>query len=957
MDAGGECLDEERLFALAQGSLDACARAHLDACDACRALLGHTLRSLRPGDAPAAATVGRYQIEGLIGAGAMGVVYRARDPVLGRAVAVKVLRAARFEERQLREAEALARLSHPNVVTVYDAGRVGERVFVAMELVEGETLAAWLASRPRAAEQIVARFREAGAGLAAAHATGLVHRDFKPHNVLCGDDGRVRVADFGLAHLGESAAAGAARGAGPAGTPAYMAPEQLANGVVDARSDQFGFCVALYEALYGARPFTGDTIDQLAAAVAAREVAPPRRAGVRAAVRSALARGLRRDPAERYPDMAALLAALAPRPSARRKWSAAVLLLACAVAIGWRVRDKQRRAMCDATAAELEAVWGASQGDALERAFSATGLRYATALALRTRAGANAYAADWRAARVAACVATLVRGEQPPERLERRVACLADRREELGAVAALLQRADAAVVDEGLSLIEHLTPIAECADAARLAARRPLPLPPAARAEADAIGAGLASAWVDLRLGRGEAARTGLVGLWPRVRALGYLPLEAAAHLLEGRLQADAGHAPEAIAALEQAASAAEAGRDDEAVARARVAMIEVFGTAGQDRARALGEARYASAAIERLGGSDRLEGDRQLALARAERAAGGAEAALAAFAEAERRHARAFGGRSVQLAEVLTARAGLYEALGRHVEAARDGARASEIAEAALGRDHPALIRPLTQLGILYATEGRHEEARARYTRALAIAAATIGLDDARTASLHAELGLTLARLDRGEEAEAELRTALAISERSAGPEHADTGSIHDHLGVVRLERGDAAAAIVEHRRALAIFEATLGSSHPRTGRCLHHLAADELELGQVREALAAAERARAILETAYGGEARDLAVCLTLVGEARLRLGDAPGAIVALERALTLREARHASPRSLGETRSLLGRALSAAHRDPARAEALIAQATVDLRGVPGPRAGADRDAIERWRKRARR
>jgi tetratricopeptide (TPR) repeat protein len=953
MDADPDCLDDERMFALAQGSLDASARAHLDRCEVCRAVLGHTLRSLRPEDTPAAETVGRYQIEGLIGAGAMGVVYRARDPVLGRAVAVKLLRAARVDERQLREAEALARLSHPNVVTVYDAGRVGERVFIAMEMVKGETLADWLARRP-GPQQIVARFRDAGAGLAAAHAAGLVHRDFKPHNVLCGDDGRVRVADFGLAYLGEAAIAVEAGGTGPTGTPAYMAPEQLLGGVVDARSDQFGFSVALYEALYGVRPFTGATVAQLTSAVAAGEVVPPRRPGVRAAVRRALARGLRRDPAARFFDMNALLDALAVRPRARRAWAAAALVLVGAVAIGWQLRAGQRRAMCDATAAELASGWGLAQGEALERSFAATELRYAASLARRTRMATDVYAAAWRTARVEACVATLVRGEQPPVRLERRLACLAERREEVGAAAALLQRADAAVVDEGLSLVEHLTPIAECADVARLAARRPLPVPPSARAEAEAIGSELAAAWVDLRLGRSADTRARLAGLWPRVRALGHLPLEAAAHLLEGRLQADARHAPEAIAALEQAASAAEAGRDDEAVARARVTMVEVFGTAAQDRTRALGEARYAAAAIDRLGGSDRLEGDRQLALARVERAAGNAEAALAAFAEAERRHGRAFGPGSVQLAEVLTARAGLYEALGRHAEAANDGLRATEITMAALGAGHPALIRPLTQLGIRYATEGNYEEARFYYVRALEIAAESIGADDPRTASLHAELGLTLARLDRGEEAEAELRRALAISERSAGPEHADTGSIHDHLGVVRLERGDAAAALVEHRRALAIFEATVGPSHPRTGRCLHHLAADELELGRPREALVTAERARAVLEASYGAEARDLAVCLTLIGEARLRLGDVPAAIAVLERALTLREARRASPRSLGETRSLLGRALSAAHRDPARVEALMQQAAGDLRGVAGVRAAADRDAIERWRRR---
>src|SRR5215470_6274154 len=198
---------------------------------------------------------GRYEVLRHAGAGGMGDVYAAYDPELERNVALKLLRpgtaGARAAELK-REAQALARLAHANVVAVHDVGTSDGQVYVAMELVEGPTLRAWLAEKPRTAVEILAVFDAAGQGLSAAHGAGLVHRDFKPENVLLGADGRARVTDFGLA-----VAAGAAGEL--AGSVPYMAPEQLQGEAVDARADQFAFAVALYEALYGERPFAGST--------------------------------------------------------------------------------------------------------------------------------------------------------------------------------------------------------------------------------------------------------------------------------------------------------------------------------------------------------------------------------------------------------------------------------------------------------------------------------------------------------------------------------------------------------------------------------------------------------------------------------------------------------------------------------------------------------------------------
>ncbi len=242
------------------------------------------------------ATLGRLVILGLRGEGGMGCVYAAYDPELDRKVAVKLLRREASQSREellLREGRAMARLSHPNIVTVFDVGTLAGRVFITMELVEGQTLGQWTRDEKRSCHEVLRCFAQAGRGLAAAHAAGIVHRDFKPDNVLVSDDGRARVADFGLAlPLSISTSAD-----NPVeGTPAYMSPEQRLGAPVDARSDQYSFCVALREALD--RSTSRD-----------REALPP-------SVHAAIARGLRADPVERWPTMDALLAAL-PEDSER----------------------------------------------------------------------------------------------------------------------------------------------------------------------------------------------------------------------------------------------------------------------------------------------------------------------------------------------------------------------------------------------------------------------------------------------------------------------------------------------------------------------------------------------------------------------------------------------------------------------------------------------------------------
>jgi serine/threonine-protein kinase len=341
------CPDSNTLNELASGTLDGARREsvllHLDACAECRrvAALAAGGRAdepgaqLRPGERFAG-----YVIVELLGAGAMGLVYAARDEELQRTVALKLVRPstaaasdeASARERLLREAKAAAGLSHPNVVVVHEVGTFDGQVFIAMELVE-ISLADWLAGAPRATGEILEMFVKAGEGLAAAHDAGVVHRDFKPDNVLVGRDGRPRVADFGVARQvsepalpNAPATSGGSTSGGPfagtvsltqtgalVGTPAYMAPEQ-ARGIADARSDQFAFAVSLYECLYGERPF-----ERRYAPSIEREQRPRMRPTARGGrvpthVRRALLRAMSTDPRERFPDMRSLLRALAEPP-------------------------------------------------------------------------------------------------------------------------------------------------------------------------------------------------------------------------------------------------------------------------------------------------------------------------------------------------------------------------------------------------------------------------------------------------------------------------------------------------------------------------------------------------------------------------------------------------------------------------------------------------------------------
>lgn len=318
-----------------------------------------------------ATTLGRFSLLERVGTGGMGMVYSAWDPELDRKVAIKVVRSdvagPDAMSRLLDEARSLAKLRHPNVVTIYDVGESNGRVWLAMEFVSN-TVRQWLTGKPKARE-ILAVFEQAGRGLMAAYRAHLVHRDFKPSNVLLDDSGRAIVADFGLAQSQQHVDGGAT---GRAGTPYFMSPEQFDGRAIDARSDQFSFCVCLYDSLFGEHPFEGGSaLERQIAALEGQFRRPTRRREAPMGVLAVLARGLEHDPNRRFADMEALLDALIDRPRRRRRWAAASSVagggLLAGVAASWGVAP-QAPVPCAGARDEFARVWNPQRRSSVVRA-------------------------------------------------------------------------------------------------------------------------------------------------------------------------------------------------------------------------------------------------------------------------------------------------------------------------------------------------------------------------------------------------------------------------------------------------------------------------------------------------------------------------------------------------------------------------------------------------------------
>ena len=751
---------------------------------------------------------GRFFVLERLGSGGMGVVIAAYDPDLDRRVAIKVLRPdgvlARSElrEQMIREAQAMARLSHPNVVAVHEVGTVERVFFLVMELVEGGTLADWIAS-PRPWREVVAALCAAGRGLAAAHAHGLVHRDFKPHNVLVGKDGRVRVTDFGVVGVAGTTDEIAA------GTPAYMAPEQHVPVPIDARTDQFAFCATLFEALYGRPPFAGATPEELQLAACAGPPPPPSgrdARGVPAWIYATIARGLSAEPAARFANMTELVDRLErdPRRATRRvAIGGAVLGLATVAVLGWsRVPGSGPAAIdpCDRAPvdASIEAAWGPAQRDGIATAFQAVRPEIARETFERVAGKLDRYAAGWRAERARVCA---TREDGAARGHDTALACLDRRRDQLAALTRVLARADAVIVPNAVAAVSNLEPPQGCAGTPPAAVMASATTGHHARLDRarSLLGAGLAADAAELAqavLDAGPPAE-----------------LEAHAALVLGRARRDLDDGEAAEAALLRAiARGSHAGLDD-VVARAYADLAWVVSYFAGRPADALAIRPFVEAAIARAGSPAHVR-------AFAEFAAGSALVELARYPEAMVHLERAaeiwrreLDPEHPELARTLLTIGNVQSYQGDGAAAEATYREVIRLREASLGPHHPSLVGPLGNLGGRLLERGRGDEALALCERGLAL----VDQSSPRTPGARGHLLRCIGRahfhLGRLDDAEAALDRA---AELAAGAPNAWLGYVLANLGELANRRGELARAHEPCDRALATFMAMNPQDHP---------------------------------------------------------------------------------------------------------------------------------------------
>ncbi|MBK7194209.1 MAG: serine/threonine protein kinase [Myxococcales bacterium] len=842
------------------------------------------------------AAVGRFLVLDELGAGGMGVVVRAYDPDLDRRVAIKLLRVDRGGDaeasvRMVREAQAMARLAHPHVVPVYEVGSWQGRGFVVMELVDGVTLTAWLTAARRDWREVVAMFVGAGDGLAAAHAARLVHRDFKPENVLVGRDGRARVTDFGLVGLrhdgdieapGDEDAAALTLTGALVGTPRYMAPEQHRREPATPRSDQFAFCVALWQALYGAPPFAGDSYRELARNVlAGTRAAVPRDAAVPAHVRRALDRGLALDPAQRFADMPALLAELRFDPDAakRRRGRLAagvgvVLLSAATLALAWpraptAPPPPALALLCRGAADELAEAWDDAARARLGTALRGAGPRGAQVWAA-VEPQLDAYAAAWVEMRTDACEATRLRGEQSEPLLDLRVACLDRRRDELRALVAELVPLGPSDPDRVAQAVPRLTGLGGCADVAALTAPVPPPTDPAVRARVDEFTTQLAR--LKARADTGQYAEVAAEGapLLATLQELGYLPRYAEACLLVGEARAQAGDLDGARAALADATWAAEAARHDAVAARAWTVLTFVAGFSAGDAAAGAVAARRADAAVRRLGDPAEPRGRLELNLGAIAYGSGDVDGAIAHWERALALWTAANGANHPDLARVHNNLGAAYGDRGDHARAIAAYDHALAIWEPTLGDGHPLVGIVLQNLAAEQMTAGGLDGARAVGERALAITERRLGVGHAQVAvALKTTSAVAIAQ-GRLDDAARELERAREIDRAHGGDQPwtlIKLADVRRAQGRLRLARELAGAALAAVRAGDVV-----GAQHVHVGIVLGVLAEIELDAGAAALAARLAEDAIADLEKNLGERAQQLAQPLAVLGRARI-------------------------------------------------------------------------------------
>ncbi len=809
---------------------------------------------------------GRYLIVDRVGAGGVGEVYAAYDPSLDRRIALKVMRSGADDEVSsrgaaglVREAKALASLSHPNVVTVHEVGHEDGRVYVAMELVEGRDLEHWIGEKAdRPWRTTLEVFIDAGRGLAAAHARGILHRDFKPANVLIGHDDWVRVSDFGLATLcnGDerltvsiseqdlsfsSLEASMSHDGGMVGTPYYMAPEQL-DGHATVRSDIYAFCLALYDALYGTRAFVATGLLELATLKSTgtpKEPDDPR--GVPASVRGAIDRGLRPLPQERWPSMEALLEvlqqALKPPARSRLPW----LLGLGGIAVGAAVLADRSPQPCNGAAKALQPTWNPTRRSAVTTGIANSNSPIAQETASKLEPKLDAFSDAWTQAHARVCEATQ-RGEQSTALLDQRMTCLQRQLVEFDAALEVLEHADAQVVRGAIRVAAALPQPLSCeSEMMDPNAVETSPAIEDARTERARIAALLAA-------GKYAEAEVRSIALLKTATDLGAPRFLGQVLFTHGDTLYENGRLDPAIETLEQAAFQGVAFNEPSLVLRAATELTVVEADAGHPDA-GLRWSRLAAAAIEATGNRPS-----DLAIHHANRATALIRRSEYSAAEAAIREALTLsdGVTDQQKTTLLQTLAGVLFYQARYEEAVDLQKQALTRHRSALGPQHPTVALSLYNLGTFHTSQGKFAEG------------------------------------------DAYLRQALEIQEHSLGPHHTDVADTLNSLGASLYQQGKIAEALAAMQRAKEIKTSELSPTHPQVLDASVNVAVMTLEIGDLDQSAAILQDVLLRIESSEDTSVMTESSARFNLGRVRQRQDRLDEARELYERALELDESR---------------------------------------------------------------
>jgi serine/threonine protein kinase/Tfp pilus assembly protein PilF len=841
--------------------------------------------------------LGRYVVLERIGSGGMGTVYSAFDPELDRKIAVKVLttrftgdtRGDNGARRLQREAQALARLQHPNVIPIYDVGNYDGRVYLAMAFVDGQTLGEWAQQEERSIDEVLDVLEQAGRGLSAAHACGLVHRDFKPDNVMIDRGGCVFVMDFGLARTNDEepleASADAAvsthggtssrnssvtlserltRAGAAAGTPAYMAPEQHLAQDLDPRTDQFSLCVTLWEILFGQRPFgsgaDGGPLGFGLRVIEGKIAAPPESSKVPAHIKTALERGLRPLGNDRWPSIDALFTALRDDPRARWRRRALVgsASLIAVLAVGsWRLDRAADIARCGAESEQITARWADARNEIAE-AFAASAEDGEEQFSV-----AEPWVQRWveRASKAHSkhCLAELEGGETQRAGAVLALACVDERLDEFTALIDIWREADPLIVRKSVSSATRLPDLANCGDRAWLARR---PLPPsgeAVRARISKLRRALSEVSALSAAGRYDAGLAAVEALVPEAEAIAWDPLTTDVLHKRAEFVQRTGDYKAAAKDLAGVYRRAVVNGDDDVALDILGRLIPILAYHLSEPAEAGWWAQQAETLILRLGERGKLrDASIQFAIGTVAHMDGDSATALTRYEKSLEIYERVLGPTHPNTIG-LTNNVGLiHEQAERHEEALQAYRAARQGFVGLYGEEHPDVGTATNNIGSILLALGRHEDALETYEDALRIRRLTLGENHPEVAATLHNLAITASKMNTPEESLAFHRQALAVRERVFGPEHPQTAASLDAIGNTLRSLGRHQDSLEHHTRSLTIRREHHGPEHESVAQSYQGLAYAYLELGRKHEALAAAENAVRIKEAAEVGAAR---------------------------------------------------------------------------------------------------